>query len=133
LSDPVRVLITGSREFTDRAVIAAAISQVARENPNRALLIRHGAARGADSLAGAVARKYPGRLVEEVHAVTDWKNPDGSKNWKAGFDRNQRMVDAGADICLAFLHPAAKNAGTRHCMRAAHEAGIPVREHWSSN
>lgn len=132
LNTPLRVLITGSREFTERPIVAAALSQVARENPGRQLTVVHGAARGADSLAGAVARSAPNRLIEEAHPVTNWKLPDGSKNWRAGFDRNQTMVDLGADICLAFLKLEAKNNGTRHSMGAAGEAGIPVREHWST-
>ena len=132
LSIPLRVLITGSREFDERKIIAGALSQVARENPGRDLSVVHGAASGADTLAGDVARSAPGRLIEEAHPVTDWKMPDGSKNWRAGFDRNQRMVDLGADICLAFLKLGAKNNGTRHCMGIAGEAGIPVREHWST-
>jgi hypothetical protein len=127
----VRVLITGSREFVERTVIAAALSQVARENPGAIITVVNGGARGADSLSGAIARSYPGRLIEERHPA-DWQLPDGSKNWRAGFERNQRMVDLGADICLAFFHTGAKNNGTRHAATAAAAAHIPVREFWSA-
>lgn len=130
---PVRVLITGSRAFTNRAVIAGAINRVARENPGRQLTIVEGCAKGADSLAGAVARKYPGRLVDEPHPVLNWENADGSKNWRAGFDRNQEMVDTGADVCLAFLQRGAENNGTRDCIGRAVIAGIPVRINWSDD
>ena len=129
---PVRVLITGSREFTDRSIIAAALTVVAREHRGHPLVVIHGAARGADRVAGGVARQYPGRLIEEVHPVTDWTNPDGSKNWRAGFDRNQRMVDTGAEVCLAFLQTGEKNNGTKDCMKRAVAANIEVREHWST-
>ena len=51
-------------------------------------------------------------------------------NWKAlgkiaGPYRNQQMVDAGADVCLAF--PLLNSRGTYDCMRRAEEAGIPVK------
>ena len=45
----------------------------------------------------------------------------------AGPDRNQRMVDSGADLCLAF--PLDGSKGTQDCMRRARDAGIPVRDY----
>lgn len=124
----VRVLITGSRNVTDRAMIAAALSAVAREHPGVPLTVVHGAARGADSLAAQIAADHPGRLIAEAHPVTDWRRPDGSVDRAAGHRRNQRMVDAGAAVALAFLHaPSAPNRGTLSCVAKAKAAGIPVR------
>lgn len=127
---PVRVLITGSRDFTSRPIVAAALSWVSKEYPGRPLIVVHGGARGADSIAGQVARDYPGRLVEEVHRVTDWRRPDGSTDKAAGHRRNQRMVDLGAVVCLAFPCKAAENRGTLGCIQKAKAAGIPVHEFW---
>ena len=42
----------------------------------------------------------------------------------AGFIRNQRMVDSGADVCLAF--PRGTSNGTYDCQKRAKAAGIPV-------
>jgi len=127
----VRVLITGSREFVPRAIIAAAISAVAREHPGEVLTIVHGAARGADRIAGAVTRDFPARLVEEQHPVTDWgSKSDGTFDRAAGHRRNQRMVDAGAVVCLAFPSRDSKNAGTWSAVAKAKAAGIPVRIFW---
>lgn len=127
---PIRVLITGSREFTDRSIVAAALSKVKNEHRGHPLVVVSGRARGADTVAANIARQYPGRLIDEGHPAS-WRNPDGSTNRLAGFERNQRMVDAGADVCLAFLQTEEKNNGTRDCMRRAAKAGIEVREHWS--
>lgn len=44
----------------------------------------------------------------------------------AGDYRNQEMVDAGADVCLAFFKHGARNAGTADCARRAKAAGITV-------
>ncbi|TQO20674.1 uncharacterized protein DUF2493 [Rhodoglobus vestalii] len=127
----VRVLITGSREFLARAVVAGAISAVAREHPGEVLIIVHGAARGADSIAGAVARDFPGRLVEEQHVVTDWgSKANGTFDRTAGHRRNQRMVDAGAVVCLAFPARDHKSVGTWSCVAKAKAAGIEVRAFW---
>lgn len=129
---PIRVLITGSREFTDRAIVAAALTAVARKHPGRHLIVAHGAARGAYSLAAAIAADYPNHLTAEAHPVTDWRRPDWSTDRAAGHRRIQRIVDAGAEVCLAFLHAGAQNRGTRGCMQKAAAAGIPVREHWQT-
>lgn len=133
MTDTVRVLITGSREFTDRPTMAAAINLVRREHAGAALTIVHGAARGADSIASAICRDNPGKLIEEPHPVTDWQRPDGSRDRAAGHRRNQRMVYAGAVVCLAFLDVRSENRGTRSCMQNATVAGIEVREHWGSD
>lgn len=42
----------------------------------------------------------------------------------AGPIRNKVMVDSKPDLVLAF--PYGESRGTRHCIRVANEAGIPV-------
>jgi len=124
----VRVLITGSREFANRPVIAKALGVVMREHPGQVLTVVHGATRGADRLAGAIARARPDLFVEEQHPVLDWgSKADGTFDRVAGHRRNQRMVDAGAQVCLAFPARDAKNAGTWSCVGKAKVAGIEVR------
>lgn len=128
----VRVLITGSRKFTDRSIIANALTAVFRAHGGARLIVVHGAANGADSIAGAIARANPEHLVEERHPA-NWR-PDPANPSKvdraAGVKRNAAMVSLGTDVCLAFLHRDAKNIGTWHCVRTAKRAGIEVREHW---
>jgi len=129
--EAIRVLITGSREFTDRAVMEAALHQVAGEWRDRRIIVVEGDARGADKLSAAVAQAAPETFDVERHPA-QWRLPDGSTNKKAGFDRNQLMVDLSATVCLAFLQRGEKNSGTRDCMRRAEAAGIPVRAHWNT-
>jgi hypothetical protein len=128
----LRILITGSRNWTNRDTIASAIldaidshgEHLITHDENGPTLrwdqitIVHGAARGADHIAGRVARAW-GMRVEEHPA--DWDRHGKS----AGPIRNTNMVHLGADICLAF--PTGSSVGTRHCMRIAEAAGIPVR------
>lgn len=124
----IRVLITGSREYENRPMIAKALGEVMREHPGQMLTIVHGAARGADRLAGAIARARPDLFIEEQHPVTDWGSKElGTFDRTAGHRRNQRMVDLGATVVLAFPSRSAKNAGTWSCVGKAKVADLEVR------
>jgi hypothetical protein len=78
----------------------------------------HGAARGADTIAGELARGFGMKV--EIHPA-NWEEYHRA----AGPIRNQEMVDLGADICLAFLMPNSK--GTADCIRRARKARIKVK------
>lgn len=114
----MRILITGSRDWSDRVAIARAIRQewLDADRPYRVTVI-HGGARGADYLAGIYAKSMNFN-VEEYKA--DW-----SLGKRAGYIRNQEMVDAGADVCLAFIRN--KSKGATMCAELAQQAGIPTK------
>lgn len=128
---PLRVLVTGSRDFSDMDRVLAALRQVARENPGCHLVVVHGDARGADKIAATIAAAHPEHLTGEAHPA-QWRTSDGAMDRGAGPRRNQLMVDLGADLCLAFYLAGAQNKGTRDCVRRAQAAGITVREIWSN-
>jgi hypothetical protein len=114
-----RILITGSRDWTDRATIEAALSEQwsPTECPVGQVLVSGACPTGADRIAEDVWLQMGGDV--ERHPA-DW-----DKHGKAaGPRRNQEMVDLGAAICLAF--PLPNSRGTKHCMAAAERAGIPV-------
>jgi ABC-type sugar transport system substrate-binding protein len=121
-----RVLVTGSRKWKNRAVIAAALLKAVNDYEWPIIIVHGGQTSwdwktgeqyGADFLADEIAR--------EVGLEVEQHLPDWNRYGKAaGPLRNQEMVDAGADVCLAF--PAGESRGTRNCMRKAEEAGIPV-------
>lgn len=118
----MRILVTGSRNWTDREVIRKALrdaGQAAGRHPQGVVVV-HGGARGADTIAGELAREF-GCMVE-VHPA-EWTRYGKA----AGHRRNAKMVVAGADVCLAF--PLGESRGTRGCMRLAEAAGIPVVVH----
>ncbi len=135
----MRILVTGSRSFTDYAAIHAALAEAVGDQPGPHTLV-HGEARGADRLA-AIAAKKLGWTVEAHPA--DWtrycterchhrggrpKRDDGT-SWcpAAGAKRNREMAELGADLCLAFYSRGAKNAGTTDCVKSAGKYEIPVR------
>jgi hypothetical protein len=129
---PPRLLVTGSRAFTDPALMRAALTYAGRLLGRNAVLV-HGGARGADQIAALIWTDWG--LPTDAHPA-DWDTctidcPDGHRkiradgsSWcpTAGFRRNQEMVDAGAELCLAF--PIGASTGTGDCRRRAAAAGI---------
>lgn len=114
---PARILVTGSRDLADTALVMAALKSAAAEfGPD--VVVVHGAARGADTLADRAAQTLG--LKVEPHPA-DW----AGLGRKAGIVRNAEMVREGADVMLAF--PLGESRGTRDAMRRAEAAGIPVR------
>ena len=119
-----RVLVTGSRSWTDYGTVQVEIGQVVAEQMALTgeayprITVVHGAARGADSLAAKAAADY--RLDTEPHPA-DWRQ----HGKRAGMIRNAEMVNAGADVCLAFIRDT--SPGATHCANLAEKCGIPVR------
>lgn len=121
----LRILVTGSRNWTDIEVIAEALGEAISVYSSVGSLpvLVHGGARGADSLADEVWQELIqyglNLLPAEVHPA-QWSLYGRS----AGHRRNAEMVALGAAVCLAF--PLGESRGTRGCMRLAAAAGIPV-------
>jgi len=116
---PRRVLITGSRDWTDEQAIRAALANITMWHGAEIVVVHGACPTGADAIADRVARDWGGGMTVERHPA-DW-NAHGKA---AGPLRNKHMVSLGADVCLAF--PQGESRGTRHCMSEARAAGIPV-------
>lgn len=115
-----RVLVCGGREYTNHERVYSVLSHYHRESGGFAHLM-HGAARGADSLAGEWA-EWAG-VPQTPFPVTpfDWKRIGRS----AGRIRNVRMLREGKPtVVIAF--PG--NNGTAHMRDIAYRAGVPVLE-----
>lgn len=112
----MRILVTGSRDWYDKSVIRNALLSVLTKEGEQVTVV-HGGARGADYLAQECA--YALGYIAERHDA-DW-NTYGKR---AGYIRNKEMVDAGADICLAFIKNESR--GATMCAQLAEDAGIPV-------
>jgi hypothetical protein len=124
----LRVIICGSREFTDLDLMAQAITELREWADNRPLTIVHGRARGADSLADSLARVLIPDAVIEPHPA-DWNYYGKS----AGPIRNAEMVSLGADLGLAFYIEGVDSRGTNGCVALMKLAGIPVKEFTQAN
>lgn len=140
-----RLLVTGSRSWTDRDAITEALDDAVdllwpNYNPdNETIVLIHGDARGADRLAAEIwTRRW--NMPTEPHPA-DWHGPCRStckhghrRATAAGTDticpaaglyRNIEMVELGADLCLAFILDS--SPGTSQCASLAEKAGIEVR------
>jgi hypothetical protein len=117
---PYRVLVTGSRDWDDDTAIGEALSEAIRPVwHDRDVVIVHGACpSGADQLAHEWAEVF-GAAVERHPA--NWQ----INGKRAGFIRNQHMVNLGADLVLAFIRNGSR--GASHTADLAEQAGIETR------
>ena len=109
-----RVLVCGGRDFTDSRMMARVLDEMTPQT------IIHGAAKGADSLAGRYARS---RHIPCREFPVNWHDRRGNYNPKAAFDRNQQMLNEG-NPTLVVAFPG--GGGTRHMVRISREQGFQV-------
>jgi len=111
----MRVLVSGSRWYSDYQKILAVISSLDID------LLISGACRGADTLAVRAARQCGIRYIEYP---ADWQRFGKS----AGPIRNQRMVDMEKpDLLLVFHKDLAKSKGTQDMISRVIKAGIAYK------
>jgi len=130
-----RILVTGSRRWDRPDRIEQVLKTVREQEAFADATLVHGGARGVDQMAAAAWIALGGVAVP-VRARWSQCRRDcppnhlkqgGNGRWycpTAGHRRNHRMVDGGADLCLAFSRD--NSAGTNDCVRRAQAAGIPV-------
>lgn len=110
------VLVCGGRDYRDRRRVFEFLDAV-HDLAGPITLIRHGDARGADTLADewAAARGVP----RDPHPA-NWYPQPGRLDRSAGFARNARMAKLPMDLCIAF--PGGN--GTADMARRAEAVGI---------
>jgi hypothetical protein len=108
----VRVIVCGSRDWSDRQRIADRICDL----PWDATVV-HGDARGADRIAAQEAEKA-GLLIQAFPAQWDVHGK------RAGFMRNEAMALSGAELCIAFWD--GRSRGTLDMMERAAAHSIPI-------
>lgn len=112
----MRVLVCGDREWTSEKLIYKRLKEFARGET----VIIHGCARGADTMAGQIAR-FLGFEVEEYPAEWETYGP------AAGPIRNRKMLKCGKpDLVIAFHNDIVVSKGTKDMVTIARQAGIPV-------
>jgi hypothetical protein len=126
------IIVTGSRDWWHQPSVHQPLNGFLQKYDR--LLIRNGLAkRGLDDLVHRWTEDHLDQGAVEDPYKADW---DRFGN-RAGHIRNQRMVDEGADMVLAWANPCRRNGpwcppgrhpshGTADCVRRARDAGIPV-------
>lgn len=110
-----RIAIVGSRKFPNEQQVIDYVKQLPLN-----VVVVSGGATGVDRWAVEAATK---RGIETKFYVPDWINPDGTTNYKAGFERNSLIVD-DCDELVAFWDGASK--GTQDSITKARAAGKQV-------
>jgi hypothetical protein len=110
----LRVLVTGDRDWTDYALIKAALAKL----PPGTLVIEGGAP-GADRLARQAAEQLGLRVIE-VRA--EWEKYGPS----AGPRRNRAMLDYAPELVLAFHDDLENSKGTKDMVTQAQRRDIEV-------
>jgi hypothetical protein len=114
-----RVLVCGGRDFTDQPRVWSVLDHYHAESGGFGCIV-HGAARGADTLAGAWASA---RGVFELPFPADWD----LHGYSAGPIRNARMLHEGRpDVVIAF--PGGKGTANMIEQARAPNYRIPVLE-----
>jgi len=110
----VKVIVCGGRKYDDRARVDEVLDRLDSQGDS-ITLVRSGRAYWADFLAERWARAH--KKTFEVY-LAEW----GRHGKKAGSLRNQAMLDAGADLLVAF--PGGR--GTADMVRRARAAGLQI-------
>lgn len=106
------ILVCGSRDWIDKDIIREALPFAIEK-----IKIIHGGAKGADRLAGEIAKELG---FEVVIFYPDW-----TKYGKAaGFKRNIQMLQENPDEVIAFWD--GQSRGTKHTIDSAKKMNIPV-------
>ena len=115
----MRILVCGSRYWTDRNAIERNLRPhivTGFGEVDMSSTVIHGDCRGADKLAGSVAKEL-GIRVEKYPA--DWQRHGKA----AGKIRNLTMLQKSNPV-LAFVLPQHKCIGTWHMVKIARNAGV---------
>lgn len=110
----MRVLVCGGRNYDDWPRLKEKLDELHEKYKFTEVI--HGAAEGADSLAGVWSRWYG---VKETPFPADWKQ----YGKRAGYVRNNQMLEEGKpDMVVAFRG----GKGTEMMVDLAEKAGVPT-------
>lgn len=111
-----RVICCGDRDWDDFDTVYNTLKRIQRDD----IVIVHGAARGADRMSYVVAEG----LEMSVEAYpANWVKYGKS----AGPIRNQKMLDTGIDLVIAFHDDISRSKGTKDMIEKAIRSGVPVQ------
>jgi hypothetical protein len=115
-----KVLICGDRDWVNLRAIDREVRKLVELHGSTDLLIIEGGAQGADQTAAFAARE---RSVHVAEVKVLW----GTRHRRsAGPQRNAVMLSLEPDEVFAFHVDIEHSRGTKHMVRIARKAGIPV-------
>ena len=122
---------TGSRDFTDRALVERVIRRLVKRHHGPGMVIRVGdAKRGLDPMVAHESTRWG--IWPDVQKCHWPPNPSTKQErWMAAHERNGRVVlgenrDDPAVGLVAFFAPGERSPGTSDCIDQARAVGVPV-------
>ena len=115
-----KILVCGGRDWDREEPIRAALSELLEYQAAQNIMIIHGGARGADTLAGAIGKQM-GMAVARVDANWDHYHK------AAGAIRNKWMYLLEPDYVVAFTEDYHKSRGTKNMVKLAQSGRAVVR------
>jgi len=116
----MRTLVTGDREWTDRAAIERAFDRF------KPTVLIEGECRGLDLMARSIAEA---RGIPVIPMPANWDLHGKA----AGPIRNREMLNLGPELVLAFHNNLKRSVGTKDCVNQALkrklEAWLVTSEH----
>lgn len=113
---PMKVLVCGGREWDNYEAVLRELEALPRD-----AIIVHGACRGADTIAGEIAKAL-GHQVREYPA--DWARYGRG----AGPIRNRQMLrEERPDLVIGFHDSIDESSGTRDMLNISRLAGVQTR------
>lgn len=113
----MRLLVTGDRMWRDTALLWRALDAFAATHDLTTIV--EGCALGADAAAEFWANAH---LIELDHHPADWERLGKA----AGIIRNVEMLNTRPEHVLAFHADLEASRGTRHMVKIAGNAHVPV-------
>lgn len=126
----MKILIAGSTDFDDNKMAADAILEATKNvPPDESIQVICGRGNGVNcyirNLVGGFSRLDP-RWSLLIFSQDQERDGEDARSI-----RNTRMIDTGADICLAFLGLNSSNSSVKRFVKLAVKAKIPVKDYWS--
>jgi YspA, cpYpsA-related SLOG family len=131
----VRVLVTGSRNWTAANLIWQVLHIVASEHcTGNRFWVRHGGCPEGADLAAHIWCEYHAACGPDLYVTEETMRAAWALGKGAGFARNRRMVDSDTvDLCIAFIAPCIKadcagkphgSHGATDCANYAESQGV---------
>lgn len=122
-----RVLVTGSRTWLGWDTIRNALSGIAGQHKEGTVTLVVGDARGADFMAKYIVNNDGNPEMGIDSRYLNWNIEQHNAEWdifgkRAGYLRNQAMVDSGIDVALAFIRNDSR--GATMCAKLAQEREV---------
>lgn len=120
-----KILVCGGRDFDDHELLNKILDEHTRNRNMKDVVVIHGGARGADTLADVWATSNGCEIKKYLADWNDWGKA-------AGPMRNAKMLEDNPDIAIVFAFPGSN--GTADMVKKSLAAGINVvKVNWSTH